>query len=159
MRPTGSATYAFGPRRAHLSIECDYTASQIETPICTRCATTHQFIWQQKSVALGGSPWNAERLNNTTKLRTFIPDVGTYPPGTALPRTAWVNRLCTGVGRFNSCLHKYGSFCGLWMWGKGTNRLPCCPPMSNPLTSPWTARPDCSGRWDNRLVAQHLDFA
>jgi len=28
--------------------------------------------------------------------------------------------------------------------------------MSKPLTSPWTARPDGSGRWDSRIAAQHL---
>ena len=28
--------------------------------------------------------------------------------------------------------------------------------MSNPSTSPWTARTDGSVRWDNRMVAQHL---
>ena len=33
---------------------------------------------------------------------------------------------------------------------------PCCPPMSNPSISSWTARLDGSGRWDNRLAAQHL---
>ena len=32
---------------AHLYTECKCTVSQIETPICTRCRTTHQFIWQQ----------------------------------------------------------------------------------------------------------------
>jgi len=55
--------------------------------------------------------WNAEWLDNTTRLRTFIPDTGTHPPGMALPRTAWVhrlNRLRTGVGTFPSCLHKWG---------------------------------------------------
>ena len=35
-------------------------------------------------------------------------------------------------------------------------RRPCCPPMSNPLTSPWAARPDGSTWWDKRLHAQHL---
>ena len=30
------------------------------------------------------------------------------------------------------------------------------PTLSNPSTSPWTARPDGSGRWDNRMAAQHL---
>ena len=33
---------------AHLSIECKCTAAQIETPICIRRTTTHQFIWQQQ---------------------------------------------------------------------------------------------------------------
>ena len=38
----GSRTPA--PLSAHLSIECRCRASQIETPICNRCTTTHQFI-------------------------------------------------------------------------------------------------------------------
>jgi len=44
------------------------------------------------------------------RLRTFIPDIGTHSPGMALLRTAWVrlNRLRIGVGRFRSCLHKWG---------------------------------------------------
>jgi len=42
---------------AHLSTGCECTASQIETPICTRRTTTHQLTWQQqKCDALGGSP-------------------------------------------------------------------------------------------------------
>ena len=33
-----------------------------------------------------------------------------YPPGITLPGTAWVwlNRLLTDVGRFRSCLYKWG---------------------------------------------------
>jgi len=50
----------------------------------------------------------------------------------------------------------YGCFCYLWVWCRRTNRRPCCPPMSNPSTSPWTAWLDGSRRWDNRLAAQHL---
>jgi len=44
------------------------------------------------------------------RLRIFIPDTSTHPPGMTLPRTAWVwlNRLRTGVGRFRSCLYKWG---------------------------------------------------
>ena len=47
-------------------------------------------------------------LENTTRLRTFIPNIGTRPPVVALPRTAWLrlHRLRTNVGRFRSCLHK-----------------------------------------------------
>ena len=74
--------------------------------------------------------------------------------------TAWarLNRLGTGVGRSRSCLHQWGMvpFCALQVWRRRTNRSPCCPSMSNPLTSQWTARPDGSRRWDNRTPAQHL---
>jgi len=54
--------------------------------------------------------WNAEWLDNITRPRAFIPGIGTHPPGMTLPRTAWVrlNRLRTGIGRFRSCLHKWG---------------------------------------------------
>jgi len=47
---------------------------------------------------------------NPTRLRTFIADICTHPPGMTLPRTVWVrlNYLRTGVGRFRSCLHKLG---------------------------------------------------
>ena len=46
------------PLGVHLSIECKCTAPQIETPIYTCPATTHQFIWQQQHTcsAVGGSP-------------------------------------------------------------------------------------------------------
>ena len=54
--------------------------------------------------------WNAEWLDNTMRLCTFITDMSTNPTGMALPRTAWVrlNRLHTCVGRFRSCLYKWG---------------------------------------------------
>jgi len=53
---------------------------------------------------------NAEWSHNNTRLRTFIPDTCTHPPGMALPKKAWVrlNRLRTGVGRFHSCLPNWG---------------------------------------------------
>jgi len=45
-----------------------------------------------------------------TKLHILIPDTGTHPPEMTLPRRTWVrlNHLCTGVGRFRSCLYKWG---------------------------------------------------
>ena len=54
-------------------------------------------------------PWY-EWLENTTRLHTFIPDIGTQPPRMTLPRTAWIRlyHLCTGVGHFRSCLHIWG---------------------------------------------------
>jgi len=54
--------------------------------------------------------WNAGWADSPTRLRIFIPDTGTHPPGMTLPRRAWVrlNRLRTGVGRFRSCFYKWG---------------------------------------------------
>jgi len=54
--------------------------------------------------------WNAEWADNPTRLRTLIPNTGRHTPGMTLPSRAWVrlNRLCTGVGRFRSCLYKWG---------------------------------------------------
>jgi len=56
----------------------------------------------------GDYQWNAGWADNSTRLRFFIP--GTHPPGATLPRRTWVrlNRLRTGVGRFRSCLYKWG---------------------------------------------------
>jgi len=44
------------------------------------------------------------------KTRIFIPDTGTHLPRVTLPRRAWVwlNLLRTDVGRFRSCLCKWG---------------------------------------------------
>jgi len=54
--------------------------------------------------------WNAESADNPTRIRTLIPDTGAHTPGMTLPRRAWVrlNHLRTGVGRFRSCLYKWG---------------------------------------------------
>ena len=100
---TASSTPCHGawtpaPLSAHLSTEWECTASQSCTPICTRRTTTHQFNWHNnnRSAALWADHrWHEEWLHNTARLRTFIPDTGTHPPGMALPRTAWVqlNRL------------------------------------------------------------------
>jgi len=55
--------------------------------------------------------WNAEWTDNPRRLRTFILESGTHPPGMTLPSTACgsdFNNIRTGVGRFRSCLHKWG---------------------------------------------------
>jgi len=54
--------------------------------------------------------WNAEWADSPTRLRTLIPDTGTHTPGTTIPKRTWIrlNRLRTGVGRFRSCLYKWG---------------------------------------------------
>jgi len=73
----------------------------------------------------------------------------THSSKVTLLRTAWVqlSRLCTDVRRFRCCLHKWGmASSAACEWCRRTNCQPCCPPMSNPLTLPWTAWPDSSGQ-------------
>ena len=84
------------PLSPHLSTEWQCTATQIETPICTRRTTTPVHLITTELVRSGHiTDGNAERLDHTSRLRIFIPDIGTHPPGMALQRTAWVwlNRL------------------------------------------------------------------
>jgi len=138
------------PLSAHPSTERCCTAPQIETPIFSCRTTTHQFIWQQqhKCGAVGGLLMECGVGGQPHKTLHFNSRHRYMPPGMTLPTRAWVrlNRLRTGVGRFRSCLHKWGMApsaaceCGAW-WGR-TNRQPCRPPMSNPSTSQRTARPD-----------------
>jgi len=53
---------------------------------------------------------NAVWLENTSRLRIFIPNIGTDSPEMARPRTAWVRliRPRTDIRRFLSCIHKWG---------------------------------------------------
>jgi len=57
-----------------------------------------------------GSQMECGWANKPTRLRIFIPNTGTHHPGMTFPRRAWVwlNRLRTSVGRFHSCLYKWG---------------------------------------------------
>jgi len=77
------------PLSPHLCTYWGCTAPQIETPICTHCTTatvllTTTQLWD----ALGVHRWSAERLDDTSRLLIFIPDIGTHPHGMALQRTA-----------------------------------------------------------------------
>ena len=45
-RTSCHGAWTSAPVSAHPPIELECTAPQIETPICTRHTTTHQFIWQ-----------------------------------------------------------------------------------------------------------------
>jgi len=74
------------------STKCESTAPQIETSICTG---REQLISSSddnnvRAAHWADHQWKAEWLDNTTRLRTFIPDTGTRLPGMILPRTAWV---------------------------------------------------------------------
>ena len=54
--------------------------------------------------------WKTEYCENASRLLAFVPGTGARPVVMGLPRAAWVklNRLRTGVGRFHSCMHKWG---------------------------------------------------
>jgi len=87
------------------------TAPQVETPICIRRTSNHQFIeQQQKCGALGGSPMEFGVGGQPYKAPNFHAQHRHPPLGMTLPRRAWVrlNRLRTGVGGFRSCLYKWG---------------------------------------------------
>ena len=55
------------------------------------------------------NPHLPPRKRGLNKLQVIL-DIGTHLPGMALPKKAWVRLNClrTGVGRFHSCLHKWG---------------------------------------------------
>ena len=99
------------PLSAHPSLVCGCTAPQIETPICVRRTTTYQFIWQQQHTCgtLGRSPMECGVDGQSHKIPYFNPRTQRPFTQSDPPRRAWVrcNRLCTGVGRILSCLHKW----------------------------------------------------
>ena len=80
----GACTSA--PPSSHWFTRWECTATQIETPICTR-RTTHSSSDNNNICAVhwADHQWNAEWLENTTRLRTFIADISTHPPEMALP--------------------------------------------------------------------------
>jgi len=57
------------PLSAHLSIEWECTASQIETPISYPLLNS---LWVHLTTKSEG--WNADKLECTTRLRTLLPD-------------------------------------------------------------------------------------
>jgi len=152
-------TWTTAPLSAHRSIECKLTAPQIETPIWTRCTTSHLFIWQRQETcgAVGGSTMECGMYGQPHKTPHFHPR-HRHPPhgcdpskmtlGPAQPPTHRCRKFPLLLVQIT-----YVLLCGLWVWRRRTNRRPCCPPMSNPSTSPWTAWPDGSVRWDNRIAA------
>jgi len=111
---------------------------------------THLFpLHNNSSVDL--TTTNLQRSGRITNLmrsgRTTLQDSAFSSPthpGVTLSRRAWVrlNCLLTGVGRFRSSLYKWGmaSSAACECGAEEQNRRPCCPPMSKPLTSSWTAR-------------------
>jgi len=138
------------PLSAYLSVECKRTAPKIETPICTRRTTTPVHLATTTHVRRTRRITNGMRSGRTSPQDSAFSSPTPAPtprePGSGV--SVSVPLLLAQMG--------YGLLCGLWEWRRRTNRRQCCPPMSNPSTSSWTARPDGSGRWNNRMAAQHL---
>jgi len=129
LRHCMEGAWTSAPLSAHLSTGWECTASQIETPICTRRTQLIDSSDDNSSAALWPDHrWNTEWLGTTTRLRSFIPGIGNHSSGMTLPRrTACVrlNYLCTGVERFRSYLHKWASavaILGLKNWGGAAGR-------------------------------------
>jgi len=93
--------------------------------------------------------WNAEWLDNTTRLRTFITDIGTHDPRMVLPTTAWVRlKHFAAVSDVSTPAYTNGVMassaaceCGGEEQTVNHDALQC--PIQRPL---WTTRPDSSGR-------------
>ena len=143
---------------AHLSTGCECTAFVLAAhpPIgSSNNNNIHAAHWADHQ-------WKVEWLDNLTRFRTFIPDTGTHPHGMSHPRTAWVwaflNRLHTGVARFRSCACSNGVRPPLRpvSMAHKNKESTTLSSESNTSTSSQTARPNGSGRWDNRVAAKNL---
>jgi len=159
------SAWTSAPLSAHpsLSTERECTSSQMKTPICTRLKPAHQFIWQQQQRmcgGLGGSPVDFGVAGQHYETAYFHPrnrhpspwkGLSKHSKGQAQPPLRWCRLLPLLLAQM-----LYGLFCGFWTWHRRTNHQPCCPPMSNPPISPWTARPDDCVGWDTLMVAQPL---
>ena len=102
--------------------------------------------------------WNPEWLENTTGLRISASNIGTYPPGLALPRPAWfrLNRRRIGVRRF--CLHKWSmapsAACECGAEEQTIDHVILYCPIHQSITR--TAWPEGSGWCANRIASKRL---
>jgi len=68
-----------------------------------------------------------------------------------------LNRLRTGVGRFRSCLYKWGMASSVTCECGGDEQIVARVVLQCPIhRTPSTTWPDGFGRWDYRIAAQHL---
>jgi len=89
-RTSGHEVWTSAPSNAHMLVQWECAASQIETPVCTCSTTTHQFVWrqQQKCGAQGVSPMECRTVGEQCETPYVHPRHRTNYPGMALPRTA-----------------------------------------------------------------------
>jgi len=147
------------PLSAHPSNVCKCMAPQIETPIYLYSPHNNSSVCLKTTIHVWRSGWitNEMRSGRTTLQDTTLssPTSARHPhscpPKNSVAASAPCRTLPLLFVQMEYCL-----FWGLWVWCRRKNRQPCCPPMSNPSTSSWTARPEGFGWWDNRTVAPHF---
>ena len=108
--------------------------------------------------AQGGSPMECGVGGQPHKTPYFHPRHRPHTTGATLPRRAWVRlkRLRIGVGRFRSCVYKWGmassEACEFGAEEQTVDHVV----LQCPIHGPPHAWPDGSGRWGNWMAAQHL---
>ena len=120
--------------------------------ICARRTTTHLFIWQQQKCGpVSGSPMQRGAIGEHYQTPHFNPRHRHPPVMTVKTARVRLNRLRTGVWRFPFLLELW-SFLRLVSVAQRNRTLAVLSSRSNP----WTAWPNGSGWWSNRMAAQHL---
>jgi len=114
--------------------------------------TTTYMLWTGWITNGMRNGWTAPQ-DSAFSFQTPLPTLPELPFQEELGSGSTASALVSGVSSLLVQMG-YSLLCGLWVWRRRTNRRPC-PPMSNPLTSSWTTRPDGSGWWDNRMAARH----
>ena len=103
--------------------------------------------------------WDAEWANNLKRLRIFIPETGTHPPkwpSQEEPRSGLTASAPVSDVSAPACKN------GVWpplqpvSVAQKTKLLTMLFSNVQSIDPPRTTRPDDSGRWDNRIAAQHM---
>ena len=88
LSPARHGARTSAPLSSHLSTWSECTAPQIKTSTCARRTAAQLLISSSddnRNAALWADhQWNAQWLENTTRLRIFVLDIGTYQPRMAL---------------------------------------------------------------------------
>ena len=109
---------------------------------------------------LADHQWNAKWADNPTRLRTLIPDTGTHTP----PEWPCQEEPGSSFTVSAPVLDVSAPACTNGVWrplrpvsvAQKNKAFDMSSSHGNPSTSPRAARPDRSGRWNNRMAAQHL---
>ena len=148
------------PLSAHPSIGCNARRLKSRHPFVPAAKHLISFLTTTTYVRRSGRIINGTRSGRTTPqnsalqfqtpMHTHLEWPSQEGPGSGSTASAPVSDVSAPA-----CTMGFSLLWGLWVWRR-TNRRPCRPPLSNPSIPQRTTRPDGSGRWDNRIAAQHL---